>query len=653
MAPQPVGRVHGYEGAEVYVVLRSEETPNVGDLYYVREQGAYMVLQVKSPRARLPEGVKPIITHSETPSTLYHILTNPVAVAEPLFEIKQGGGGHYVVRPTHPPRLGAEVYKLTPQDEESKQIMRLLSRGITPATGEEGGSPVGVLRGGVAQAEEERARAYFTDAVLSLNLSDVVKKHILVAGQTGAGKTSGVMGMLARWARFSSSKMSWLIIDRHGEYSKTGASSFLDLVARALSANASPYMRGYRIYVYRFTPSEEAAERLGPAEIRVGGINLGSISYEDVASALEFSPERTTELESVVNLLAQLIEASNLEEPWKRVFVDKAKTPTGHTLALLPLVVDNMCNYEGVGEGAQARRGIYRILVSMGIDIRKLRTLRRLLLSSMGLKLNSIPVTSDGRKSVVVVADDRGSIFKITPILKDHNSLVKVMRAILGAAREIYGSPTAMDKYPWGGLRPEEPRLGALEYGIDMGGILEKLEEGAMVVMDLSRAPLNQGDIVSVSIVRRVFESRIGKSFEEITSLPVVGIVSEEAPLYLSPDKVRSPFNVFARIAREGRKFGVGLVAITQLATMIEGQILANFNTIIALRTKYRGDITYLQSIGVPAEALPYLGDREGYLYTPDLRVKEPIPIYIPGWFEEKVEQVEAGRVEDLLAELG
>lgn len=652
MAPQPVGRVHGYEGSEVYVVLRSEESPNVGDLYYVREGDAYMVLQVKSPRARLPEGVKPIITHSETPSTLYHILTNPVAVAEPLFEVKQGREGHYVVRPTHPPRLGSEVYQLTPREEESKKIMRLLSQGITPAVGVEGGSPIGFLRGGVAQAEEERERTYFTDAELSLNLADVVKKHILVAGQTGAGKTSGVMGILARWARTSGIKMSWLIIDRHGEYSKLEPGGFLDLVARALGANPSAEMRNYKVYVYRLTPVEEAAERRETVEVRVGGINLGSISYEDVAAALEFSPERTTELESVVGLLAQLIESSSLDESWKRVFVDRAKVPTGHVLALLPLVVDNMCNYEGVGEGAQARRGIYRILVSMGIDIRKLRTLRRLLLHSMGLKLTSIPVASNGRRGIVVVAEDRGSIFKVSPILKNHNALVAVMREMLKAAKDIYNSPMRLDRYPWGALEPEDQQLGALEYGIDMGGILERLNGGAMVVIDLSRAPLNQGDIVSVSIVRRVFESRVGLSFEEVGRLPVVGIVSEEAPLYLSPDKVRSPFNVFARIAREGRKFGVGLVAITQLATMIENQILANFNTIIALRTKYRGDISYLQSIGVPAEALPYLGDREGYLYTPDLRVKEPIPIYIPGWFEESVEGLEEGRVEDLFAEL-
>jgi len=37
--------------------------------------------------------------------------------------------------------------------------------------------------------------------------------------------------------------------------------------------------------------------------------------------------------------------------------------------------------------------------------------------------------------------------------------------------------------------------------------------------------------------------------------------------------------NVFGKIAREGRKFQIGLIAITQLPSIIEREILANMNT--------------------------------------------------------------------------
>jgi hypothetical protein len=71
------------------------------------------------------------------------------------------------------------------------------------------------------------------------------------------------------------------------------------------------------------------------------------------------------------------------------------------------------------------------------------------------------------------------------------------------------------------------------------------------------------------------------------------------------------------------------------MATLIERQLLGNFNTLIVMRTKSSSDLDFFRDIGVPVETLPYLGDREAFIYTPDLPVKEPIPIYMPAWFDE------------------
>ena len=45
---------------------------------------------------------------------------------------------------------------------------------------------------------------------------------------------------------------------------------------------------------------------------------------------------------------------------------------------------------------------------------------------------------------------------------------------------------------------------------------------------------------------------------------------------------------MFATIAREGRKFGVGLVAITQLPSLIPRQVLANMNTKVIFGTEMK-----------------------------------------------------------------
>ena len=64
---------------------------------------------------------------------------------------------------------------------------------------------------------------------------------------------------------------------------------------------------------------------------------------------------------------------------------------------------------------------------------------------------------------------------------------------------------------------------------------------------------------------------------------PVISIVLEEAPRVLGKKALEKGHNIFETIAREGRKFKVGLTAITQLPSLIPRQILANINTKIIL----------------------------------------------------------------------
>ncbi|MEK6905071.1 MAG: ATP-binding protein, partial [Nanoarchaeota archaeon] len=72
---------------------------------------------------------------------------------------------------------------------------------------------------------------------------------------------------------------------------------------------------------------------------------------------------------------------------------------------------------------------------------------------------------------------------------------------------------------------------------------------------------------------------RIGQLDEK----PVVSIVLEEALRVLGKNVLEQGSNVFDTIAREGRKFKVGLIAITQLPSEIPKPILANMNTKIIL----------------------------------------------------------------------
>ncbi|MGQ9721557.1 MAG: ATP-binding protein [Candidatus Jordarchaeum sp.] len=118
-----------------------------------------------------------------------------------------------------------------------------------------------------------------------------------------------------------------------------------------------------------------------------------------------------------------------------------------------------------------------------------------------------------------------------------------------------------------------------------IGEIVRKLEEGKMVILDTSRL-LDQAELLLGSIVVEGIFNRYQqyKSTGELDDKPVITLVIEEAPRVLGSDVLASMGeNIYATVAREGRKFRVGLIAITQLTSLIPRPILANMNTKIIM----------------------------------------------------------------------
>ncbi len=115
--------------------------------------------------------------------------------------------------------------------------------------------------------------------------------------------------------------------------------------------------------------------------------------------------------------------------------------------------------------------------------------------------------------------------------------------------------------------------------------ITKALEDGKKVIIDTSRlldeAELLIGSIISRGILHRYHAYKAEGKLEQ---KPVVSIVIEEAPRVLGAEVLAARGdNVYSTIAREGRKFKVGLIAITQLVSLIPRTILANMNTKIIL----------------------------------------------------------------------
>ena len=114
--------------------------------------------------------------------------------------------------------------------------------------------------------------------------------------------------------------------------------------------------------------------------------------------------------------------------------------------------------------------------------------------------------------------------------------------------------------------------------------ICRHLEEGKIVILDTSNfsgaVELLIGSLIANEIFNRYKKYKMNG---HLNSKPVISIVLEEAPRVLGKEVLEAGPNVFSTIAREGRKFKVGLTAITQLPSLIPREILANMNTKIIL----------------------------------------------------------------------
>ena len=114
--------------------------------------------------------------------------------------------------------------------------------------------------------------------------------------------------------------------------------------------------------------------------------------------------------------------------------------------------------------------------------------------------------------------------------------------------------------------------------------ICRDLERGNIVVVDTSYFSGAVEILIGSLITNEIFERyKYYKRIGQLDDKPVVSIVLEEALRVLGKNVLEQGSNVFDTIAREGRKFKVGLIAITQLPSEIPKPILANMNTKIIL----------------------------------------------------------------------
>lgn len=121
--------------------------------------------------------------------------------------------------------------------------------------------------------------------------------------------------------------------------------------------------------------------------------------------------------------------------------------------------------------------------------------------------------------------------------------------------------------------------------------IINELHDGKVVLIDTSGLYEYEELLISVVLARKILNKNkyIFREKEKFRKIAPILITIEEAQRVINE-------GIFAQIAREGRKFKVGLCAITQQPKLIKEEILSQLNTFFIFGLADEGDRNILKS---------------------------------------------------------
>lgn len=163
--------------------------------------------------------------------------------------------------------------------------------------------------------------------------------------------------------------------------------------------------------------------------------------------------------------------------------------------------------------------------------------------------------------------------------------------------------------------------------------IIQKLKDGKVVLIDTSNLSARDELLVGSVLCRSIFNHyrHLYSDPEKFKSAAPVLVAIEEAQRVLRKSG-NSQTNIFARIAREGRKFKTGICAITQQPKLIDEELLSQFNTFLILGLADETDRQIIRSsskqdISDLGTEIQMLSAGEALITSPDVPFALPVKI--------------------------
>mgnify|MGYP001563540005 FL=1 len=124
-------------------------------------------------------------------------------------------------------------------------------------------------------------------------------------------------------------------------------------------------------------------------------------------------------------------------------------------------------------------------------------------------------------------------------------------------------------------------------------------DTSSISIIDLSGVPNEVAGIASAVIARTLFNFKIWQTAKERETNPIL-LICEEAHRYV-PNRGEAQYEAaqeaIRRIAKEGRKYGLGLILVSQRPSEVEETVLSQCNSWIVLRISNDTDREHVKSI--------------------------------------------------------
>ena len=169
---------------------------------------------------------------------------------------------------------------------------------------------------------------------------------------------------------------------------------------------------------------------------------------------------------------------------------------------------------------------------------------------------------------------------------KDHEDFNKVLRKLQSLIKD---SRLQFMMKPWDGA------------GDPLGSVIGQFFDSNEIIriVDLSGIPNEIAGTSSAAIARTLFSVKLWQTPTERQSSPIL-LVCEEAHRYV-PDRGEAQYSAaqeaIRRLAKEGRKYGIGLMLVSQRPSEVEATVLSQCNSWIVLRVTNDTDREHVRSI--------------------------------------------------------